>query len=61
MGDELNLMLILDRDMRKKFARLAPYLGAMDLKKPWTVSKNLSIPGPILSTINSWRFDRKAA
>lgn len=54
-------MLILDRDMRKKFARLAPYLGAMDLKKPWTVSKNLSIPGPILSTINSWRFDRKAA
>lgn len=53
-GDELNLMAILDVEMHDKLEPLAPHMGTLDLRKPWTVSRNLSIPGPVLNTGNNW-------
>lgn len=55
MGDEMNLTLILDRHMRERMQRLAPYLGVMSFKQPWTVSSNIKLPAPVITTINAWR------
>jgi hypothetical protein len=54
-GDEMNLTLILDKHTRTKMERLAPYLGVMDLKRPWTISGNIKLPAPVITTINAWR------
>lgn len=54
-GDEMNLTLILDRHMREHMKRLAPYLGVMSFKQPWTVSSNIKLPAPVITTINAWR------
>lgn len=55
-GDALNGMIILDRKMYNRMARLAPHLGVMDLKKNREISKNIIIPAPVIDTIGSW-FD----
>lgn len=53
-GDALNGMLILDNDMYQKLQRLAPHHGVLDLKKPRTLSNNIQIPAPVISTISDW-------
>lgn len=40
--------------MYERAARLAPHLGVLDLKKPRTLSKNIVIPPPVVTTISSW-------
>jgi len=53
-GDELNIILILDKDMHDKLSRLQPHLGTLDLNRPRRISSNLSMPAPVLSTICNW-------
>lgn len=53
-GDELNMLLILDKAMHDNLSRLAPHTGALDLERPYAVSGNLKIPAPVISTIGNW-------
>ncbi|HWT39892.1 MAG TPA: hypothetical protein VN081_01270 [Dongiaceae bacterium] len=53
-GDQLNNMIVLDDYMWQHVLRLSPHLGVMDLMNPWTVSRNIAIPVPVLATINNW-------
>jgi len=50
----LNVILILDKDMYDKLQRLAPHLGVLDLMAPRTISNNVKLPGPVVSTIADW-------
>jgi hypothetical protein len=34
--------------------RLAPFTGVMDLNKPFTVSRNVTLPSPLIATIVNW-------
>lgn len=43
-GDEMNLLLLIDKKMSKAFERLSPHYGAMDLNEPLTFSSNLALP-----------------
>ena len=58
-GDALNGMLILDEEMNKSLKRLAPHLGVLDLDKPRSISKNIVLHSPVLSTISNWMYDGK--
>jgi hypothetical protein len=53
-GDALNFTLCIDQDMEKGLAFLAPHLSAFSLKAPRTISENLSMPKPAVSTIANW-------
>lgn len=53
-GDELNVLLILDEVMAGQLDRLAPHLSALDLGKPYSISSNLKIPAPALTTMGHW-------
>lgn len=46
-GDELNLMLFLDKRMWQAFSRLQPHLSARDLKRPRKLSGFMEIPAPM--------------
>jgi hypothetical protein len=52
--DALNGMIILDTRMFDKLERLAPHHGVQDLRKPRTLSKNIKIPAPVITTIGAW-------
>jgi hypothetical protein len=56
-GDQLNGMVVLDDYMWEHLSRLAPHLGVMDLMRPHTISRNIALPVPVLSTINAWLAD----
>lgn len=53
-GDALNGILVLDRKMYEHLSRLAPHLGVLDIKKPRTLSKNIILPAPVITTISAW-------
>lgn len=53
-GDELNVCLILDEDTDRKLERLAPHHSTMSLARPGAISTNLTIPPPVIATINNW-------
>lgn len=55
-GDELNLTLLNDDEMRQKLTGLAPYMSAMDVSKPRSVSRNLLLPAPMIATLLNWMF-----
>ena len=55
-GDALNGMIILDHDMYCRMQRFAPHLGVLDLDRPRSISKNIVIPPPVLSTISNWMY-----
>lgn len=56
-GDELNLMLILDRKMYKRLSRLEPKFYAFDTGEPNRISGNLKLPAPVISTIANWMHE----
>lgn len=56
-GDALNGLIILDEVMYQNLQRLAPHLGVLDLQRPRTLSKNIALPAPVLSTISNWMYD----
>jgi hypothetical protein len=49
-GDELNLLLCLDKKMLKAFGRLRPHLGMRSLREPRTLSDNQKIHAPVAAT-----------
>lgn len=53
-GDALNGTLILDDEMSHKLEAFAPYHGVMDLTDPMTLSRNINIPSPVISTMSAW-------
>lgn len=53
-GDEMNGLIILDHKLYEAMQALAPHNGVLDLRKPRTISNNLTIPSPVLATIGNW-------
>lgn len=58
-GDEMNIAMLLDHVEHEAFAPLAPHFSVMDLRKPFTVSNNLKIQGPVISTIANWMHEHE--
>lgn len=58
--DQLNGTLSVDQYIAKKMENLAPHKSAFDLSSPRTISRNLAIPNPVVSTIASWVHSRDA-
>jgi hypothetical protein len=48
------LIIILDKRQMVAMERLEPHLGVMDVKKPRTVSNNIGLPSPPLTTMVNW-------
>ena len=44
----------MDNYWADKFDPLAPYTGIMDLNKPFTVSRNPTLPPPLVATMVNW-------
>lgn len=55
-GDELNLLLILDWKMHQKLMGFSPWMSAIDTTRPRSVSRNLLLPAPMVSTLLNWMF-----
>lgn len=53
-GDQLNGTLSLDLLTAEELVKLAPHMSTFDLNDPRRVSKNLSMPKPVVSTIANW-------
>ncbi len=53
-GDALWGELPLDLKNSKVMSRLDPVTGVMDLDKPFTVSRNTTLPPPLIATLTSW-------
>ncbi len=53
-GDQLNLILILDNELRAATSRLAPHLWVMSPDDPHELSGNLELQGPVVDTVVSW-------
>lgn len=52
--DALNGILILDANMAIGLEKLASHYAVMDMHRPWTLSGDIALPGPLLSTIDHW-------
>ena len=46
--------LALDNKNAKNMSRLDPLTSVMDLNKPFTVSRNTTLPAPLVATIVNW-------
>jgi len=53
-GDQLNGTMTLDLLTTEALQRLAPHMSTFDLNEPRKVSKNLSMPKPVVASISSW-------
>ncbi len=53
-GDALWGELAMDNYFADAFDPLAPYTGVMDLNHPFTVSRNVTLPPPLVATIVNW-------
>jgi len=53
-GDALNGIVVLDRHMYAALSRLAPHVAILDTRTPRTLSKNVIIPAPVISTTIAW-------
>lgn len=51
---QLNLILILDEELRQATERLAPHLWVLSPDEPHTISGNLELQGPVVDTISNW-------
>lgn len=58
-GDEMNGYLALDEWMSGHLDKFAPHTSALDLGKPFTISKALTIPSPIITSISNWMYKGK--
>ena len=52
--DQLNGTLSLDLVTAEQLKALAPHMGCFTMDEPRKVSKNISIPGPVVATIAAW-------
>ena len=55
-GDEMNGYLSLDEWMSGHLDKFAPHTSALDLGKPFTISKALTIPSQIITGISNWMY-----
>lgn len=53
-GDQLNLILLLDREITEATSRLAPHLWVLSPDEPHELSGNLELQGPVVDTVVSW-------
>ncbi len=53
-GDALWGELAMDNYFADAFDPLAPYTGVMDLNHPFTVSRNVTLPPPLVASIVNW-------
>lgn len=53
-GDQLNLILILDNEMRQSLSRLTPQLWVLSNEEPHQISGKLALQGPVVDTIANW-------
>lgn len=53
-GDEFSGTLTLDKNWAKYSRRLRPHTGLMDMNRPLEVSRMITLPVPMLSTLNNW-------
>lgn len=53
-GDSLNVSISLDNFMAEKWYPLEPRFNIFQLSKPHEISKNISMPKPIISTISAF-------
>lgn len=53
-GDQLNMILTLDNEMRKATERLSPYLWVLSPDDPREISGNLQLQGPVVDTVVNW-------
>lgn len=53
----MNIAMLLDQVEHAAFYPLAPHFSVMDTRKPFTVSSNLTIPAPAISTIANWMHE----
>jgi hypothetical protein len=53
-GDQLNGTLSIDIMTTEELKNLAPHKSVFDLNAPRMVSRNLSMPKPVVATISSW-------
>lgn len=53
-GDQLNGTLSMDLLTSEALRSLAPHMSTFDLNEPRRVSKNLSMPKPVVASISSW-------
>jgi hypothetical protein len=58
-GDQLNGTLSLDNYVSEELEKLAPHMSVFDLNAPRSVSKNLSMPKPVVATIANWMHSMK--
>lgn len=56
-GDQLNLILILDNELREAISRLDPELWVLSPDEPHKISGNLELQGPIVDTIANWMHE----
>lgn len=50
----MNISLAIDRKMEKLWEPLAPHFNVFVADKPGSISKNISIPDPVIATISNW-------
>lgn len=53
-GDQLNMILILDNELRKATERLAPHLWVLSPDNPRQIAGNLELQGPVVDTVVNW-------
>lgn len=58
-GDEMNLLLVLDKMMEYHISRLEPHLGAQDLNKPRSYSGNIAMCKPLTAKVIRYHKEGK--
>lgn len=56
-GDALWGELPLDKKNDKVMSRFDPVTGIMDLNKPFTVSRNTTLPPPLIASMTNWLIE----
>lgn len=53
-GDQMNFMLAIDNLLGDKFQHLAAHRDLLDLSRPRSTSRNISMPKPVVASISNW-------
>ena len=56
-GDALNLSIAVDNFMANLWYALAPEFNVFQLDTPYKVSKNVTLPKPVIQAISAWMED----
>lgn len=57
-GDQMNVSLALDSKLADLVEPLAPHYNVFVANKPGAISRNITIPDPVIACISNWlRFE----